>query len=588
MHPDPGEGCPTASDCARSFSWCGKTRSSPPPWIQNSGPSSSPPSPSTRCASPGARAPRRVPRGVLARLRRLPEREVARILLQRVRLLLLHLIGALPGERTVARRSSRPGSRRRRRPRTRVRPRSAPRSARRSRPSSRSLADEHRPPRARTRPTSSRYHSRRLGGALRARPRGRVVDLVVDVGDVVDELHGVSPRRSQRASQEKTTNGRALPMWARCRPSGRRRTSRSRPGGGGSSTSAPVSVSWRRTAIVRLVISSTLRARRGAPRRAARPATTVQSSGPRSAPVEREPEDVFRLPPTALSSRTSSRAPASSRRRRLRARSSDEPLERRPRLVAERDAARARGSAARSRAPRPASARREARGRGRAGPPPTAASSSSDIAAIASIASRPRRAASSWTSCSGSPSSSRYGADRRGGHALPSRRSATDACAVRFESFFPSAPSRSPWWTTSGQLPAECPGDPLLHRLVRPVVGAADDVRDPESEIVGDGRELVGGASRPAAASVMPSSLIEPSSSRTAPSPSASCRRLGVAVPALALADRALVPCRSRASRGRRGSPPPSSERVRVRIGVVDRSTSAPPCASAKSRLATA
>ena len=32
-------GLPTACDCARSFSWCGKTRSSPPPWIQNSGPS---------------------------------------------------------------------------------------------------------------------------------------------------------------------------------------------------------------------------------------------------------------------------------------------------------------------------------------------------------------------------------------------------------------------------------------------------------------------------------------------------------------------------------------------------------------------
>ena len=34
------KGWPAASDCARSFSWCGKTRSSPPPWIQNSGPSS--------------------------------------------------------------------------------------------------------------------------------------------------------------------------------------------------------------------------------------------------------------------------------------------------------------------------------------------------------------------------------------------------------------------------------------------------------------------------------------------------------------------------------------------------------------------
>ena len=32
---------PSARDCASSFSWCGKTRSSPPPWISNAGPSSS-------------------------------------------------------------------------------------------------------------------------------------------------------------------------------------------------------------------------------------------------------------------------------------------------------------------------------------------------------------------------------------------------------------------------------------------------------------------------------------------------------------------------------------------------------------------
>ena len=29
-----------ASDCATSFSWCGKIRSEPPPWISKSGPSS--------------------------------------------------------------------------------------------------------------------------------------------------------------------------------------------------------------------------------------------------------------------------------------------------------------------------------------------------------------------------------------------------------------------------------------------------------------------------------------------------------------------------------------------------------------------
>jgi hypothetical protein len=31
-------GSPTALLCARSFSWCGKTRSMPPPWMSNCGP----------------------------------------------------------------------------------------------------------------------------------------------------------------------------------------------------------------------------------------------------------------------------------------------------------------------------------------------------------------------------------------------------------------------------------------------------------------------------------------------------------------------------------------------------------------------
>ena len=49
-----------------------------------------------------AAAPRRVPCGVLARLVRLPEREVAGILLERIRLLLLDLVGTLPREPAVA------------------------------------------------------------------------------------------------------------------------------------------------------------------------------------------------------------------------------------------------------------------------------------------------------------------------------------------------------------------------------------------------------------------------------------------------------------------------------------------------------
>ena len=42
-----------------------------------------------------------------------------------------------------------------------------------------------------------------------------------------------------------------------------------------------------------------------------------------------------------------------------------------------------------------------------------------------------------------------------------------------------------------GQLTAERARDPPLELLVRTMVGAADHVRDPEVEVVGDGRELV-------------------------------------------------------------------------------------------------
>src|SRR5262249_54978399 len=48
-----------------------------------------------------AAAPRRVPRRVFARLRRLPQREVARVVLERVRLLLLDLIRPLTGQLSV-------------------------------------------------------------------------------------------------------------------------------------------------------------------------------------------------------------------------------------------------------------------------------------------------------------------------------------------------------------------------------------------------------------------------------------------------------------------------------------------------------
>ena len=53
------------------------------------------------CQPGRPRPPRRVPGGVLAGLRRLPEREVAGILLQRVPLLLFHLVGTLARQAPV-------------------------------------------------------------------------------------------------------------------------------------------------------------------------------------------------------------------------------------------------------------------------------------------------------------------------------------------------------------------------------------------------------------------------------------------------------------------------------------------------------
>ena len=138
-------------------------------------------------------APRRLPRRVLPVLRRLPEREVARILLR---------AGSAPAPRpdraagrTARRRSrtERRGSRRRRSPCTHDRSPAAPRSARRSPASSRWRAEARRASRDRSRSVSSRYQAvaSRARSALAA-GRG-LVDLVVDVGDVVHEPYLVAP-----------------------------------------------------------------------------------------------------------------------------------------------------------------------------------------------------------------------------------------------------------------------------------------------------------------------------------------------------------------------------------------------------------
>ncbi len=108
---------------------------------------------------------------------------------------------------------------------------------------------------------------------------------------------------------------------------------------------------------------------------------TVQSSGPRGRPVSAS-RSALRSPPTAFSSRTISFGAGAVRAQLL------EALERRPRLLLQRDRLglehllRELARLDRDRA------RRAEPGRAPAGRPTRSASSSSDMAAIASIASR--------------------------------------------------------------------------------------------------------------------------------------------------------------------------------------------------------
>ena len=89
----------------------------------------------------------------------------------------------------------------------------------------------------------------------------------------------------------------------------------------------------------------------------------------------------------------------------------------------------------------------------------------------------------------GSPSSSRYARTASPGYPA-SRSDATVAPSARFESFFPSAPTTSPWWITSGGCDAERAVQRRVQLLVRPVIGAADHVRDPEVDVVDHAREV--------------------------------------------------------------------------------------------------
>ena len=167
-----------ASVWAISFSWWGKTRSEPPPWISKSVPSSCSAIAEHSMCQPGpALSPRRGPGGVLALLARLPQGEVLRALLELrgvVALALAHVLARAGWTACRSRRSSRPGSRRRRRPRRRARSRSGRRSGRRSDRSSRPRAARGRAGRGRARrcrPRSAR--SSRPPAPRSARPPAR-------------------------------------------------------------------------------------------------------------------------------------------------------------------------------------------------------------------------------------------------------------------------------------------------------------------------------------------------------------------------------------------------------------------------------
>ena len=157
----------------------------------------------------------RLPRRVLAFLARLPEGEVARILLERVRLLLLDLIRALPREISVLREA---------RHAVVDVPFDRVRVALRDQ-----LLDERDDLGDRVRgkghlvrhpePEVARVlqvPGRRIARELRAPPRCGVVDLVVDVRDVVDERHRISelaqPARQPGEDDERSriTDVRAL------------------------------------------------------------------------------------------------------------------------------------------------------------------------------------------------------------------------------------------------------------------------------------------------------------------------------------------------------------------------------------------
>ena len=129
------------------------------------------------------------------------------------------------------------------------------------------------------------------------------------------------------------------------------------------------------------------------------------------------------------------------------------------------------------------------------------------------------------------------------------------------------------------ELAPERPRDPLLHLLV----GRWSEPR--MMWVIPRSRSSTTVASwyvavPSARASVVPPSRIEPSGSRTAPPRRAQAPRPRHVARLARSGGTGLRPSRSRASRGRRGSPPPRRQRC-VGVGVVDPEDETPPFASA-------
>ena len=357
---------------------------------------------------------------------------------------------------------------------------------------------------------------------------------------------------------------------------------RTGPGGGGSSTSERVNVSYRRIAGDRSQAARLSASSRESAASDGRELGPALGAGQRQTEGAQVATDRLELADDRL---------ALLEREPLRRRSPelDEPHERRAR--ASSPSATSAGATTRRAYSRASTRLRAPRSAGTtsSGASAAAASSSSGMAAIASTASRRSRARSSWTSCSGRSSSSRYARTAAAGKPS-SRSSAIEEWPWRFDSFFPSGPSTSPWWITSGSSPPSARAMPLLHGEVRAVIRAANHVRDAERR--GRPRRTRAGTSpfRPSGAASCRRGRAAPSRPRRAPlHPSASARSTASAYTSprsLCRTGPSSKPTPSHARSARIASSPPST----LRAGSVSsiRSTTTPPWESAKRRFATA